>query len=72
MRKANEKITVMLKRFETVPPVVGVLQGQVFDLIESEEKKPIQIGKRVVRDEDSVCTGRQGTSVQNGHLGEVL
>ena len=49
MRKANEKITGMLKRFETVPPV---------DLIESEEKKPIQIGKRVVRDEDSVCTGR--------------
>ena len=58
MGKANEKITGMLKRFETVPPVVGVLQGQVFDLTESEEKKPIQIGKRVVRDEDSVCTGR--------------
>ena len=33
-------------------------EKSVVEVTESEEKKPIQIGKRVVRDEDSVCTGR--------------
>ena len=32
------------------PPVV-------VDLIESEEKEPSQMGKRVIRDEDRVCSG---------------
>ena len=33
------------------------LRSVVVDLIESEEKEPIQIGKRVIRDEDIVCSG---------------
>ena len=52
IHKAETGNNSVNKEEDEVPPPV------VVDLIESEEKEPIQIGKRVLRDEDSVCTGR--------------